>query len=326
MTRFLRVLLISIILAGVAHAQADEATKSAARTLGEEGIRLWDSHDYAGALVKFNQAEALFPVPTLGLRAAQCLERLGRLVEASERYLRTTMLSVDSTAPAAYQAGQNATKEEAAKLREALLPRIAHVRLNVAGAADALLIDNKSYPIGLLHSAFPIDPGAHKIVVRAGTDEASADVTLGEGEQKEVELRLPTELAPPPAPPPVVAPPPIVISTPVREKPRAPSPLRPIGYVTLIAGGVALGVGVITWAIGLGEAGSLDTMCPNHTCPRSPDIESRISSYDTLRTTSVVTLVAGGILGGAGVALVLFAPKRTQLKAGVGTLALSGTF
>jgi hypothetical protein len=315
MKKFARALLLFLCIAGAAHAQADEATKSAARTLGEDGLRLWEQHDYAGALTKFNQAEALFPVPTLGLRAGQCLEKLGRIVEASERYLRTSMLTIDSTAPAAYQEGQNATKQEALRLRDGLLPRIAHVRLNVTGKPDALLVDGKSYPLGLLRAPIPIDPGAHKIAIRSGVEEATGEVTLAEGEEKGLDLAL-SNVESTPAPPP---PPPVVLPAPAPEKPKpapSPFPFRTVGIVSMAAGGAAIGVGVITWAIGLGEANSLEAMCPNHVCPNTPDIGSRLSSYDTMRTASMVTFVSGAIVAGAGVALVLLAPKRAPKVSG----------
>src|SRR4051812_4084136 len=81
------------LLAAPARAQSlDDSTRSAARGLGEEGIALFDRGDYAGALARFERAEAVVRMPTLSLRAAWCLEKLGRLVEAAERYLVTTAL------------------------------------------------------------------------------------------------------------------------------------------------------------------------------------------------------------------------------------------
>ena len=78
---------------------ADLEVKSAARKLGNEAQKLFDAGDYEAALEKFNLADSLVSAPTLGLRAARCLVKLGRLVEASERYLEVTRMHLDRSAP-----------------------------------------------------------------------------------------------------------------------------------------------------------------------------------------------------------------------------------
>jgi hypothetical protein len=291
--RFANALLAAMLIAGTAHAQADEATVSAARMLAEEGSRAWEARDWAGALVKYNQAEALAPSPLFSLRAAQCLERLGRLVEAAERYQRT---------PA----------DEAAALRASILPKIAHLRLTVTGQPELLIVDGKKQPIEIARDPIALDPGAHRIVVRAGSNEARGEITLGEGEEKTLEFALPTA---------AIAP-----SVQKTELPKSvpASPMRAIGFVTLAVGSAGFGAGLVMLGAAVSQASSLDAACPNRICSSSDS--GRVASYETLRTASFVTLVAGAGIAGAGLTLVLIAPKRTQVVIGPSTLVLRGTF
>src|SRR4051812_30455373 len=73
----------------------DAAARSTARKLGQEAVKLYEAGDYARALEKFNTADSLVPAPTLGLYAARCLTKLGKVVEASERYLEVTRMQLD---------------------------------------------------------------------------------------------------------------------------------------------------------------------------------------------------------------------------------------
>src|SRR5690606_25629563 len=69
-------------------AQAPDAqTKAAARELAAQGLSLYGEGKYAEALDRLERASALIPVPTLHLHTARTLEKLGRWVEANERYL-----------------------------------------------------------------------------------------------------------------------------------------------------------------------------------------------------------------------------------------------
>jgi hypothetical protein len=100
-TRALAVALVAMATLGAAPAFAqaiDPSTRAAARKLGEDAGKLFESGDYAGALEKYNLADQLVPAPTLGVRAARCLVKLGRIVEASERYLDVTRIKLEKSA------------------------------------------------------------------------------------------------------------------------------------------------------------------------------------------------------------------------------------
>src|SRR6202012_508338 len=127
----------------------DAAARSPARKLGGEAGKLFEAGDYAGALDKFNPADSLVPAPTLGLYAARCLVKLGRLVEASERYLEVTRMQLDRTAiPVMRKAQVDAVAE-----RERLQPTIPTLEVRVEGPRGdgvEVAVDGKVLLPGLL--------------------------------------------------------------------------------------------------------------------------------------------------------------------------------
>src|SRR4051794_32634489 len=72
---------------------ADDAPRNSARLLADEAKELFERGQFDGALDRYRRAEALVRVATLGVRIARCLDKLGRLNEAAEKYL--AVLRVD---------------------------------------------------------------------------------------------------------------------------------------------------------------------------------------------------------------------------------------
>jgi hypothetical protein len=114
-----------VATAGEASGQApiDPATRGSARQLGDEAGEDFAKGDYAAALDKYTRADKLIHLPTLSLRIARCLDKLGRLVEAAERYVDVTRMPVADD-PRGLQAE---AKQQAASEHAALLPRIPSV-------------------------------------------------------------------------------------------------------------------------------------------------------------------------------------------------------
>lgn len=299
-------------LAGSAPALEPE-TKSAARKLGAEGQRLFDAGDYAGALVKFERADTLVPAPTLGLRAARCLAKLGRLVEASERYLAVSRAELDAGAPTVMLRAQ----EEARAEREALLPQIPMLTIDVDGPLGnevSVLVDGKPIPVALLGEQRPTDPGEHKVEVRRPDTSTSGEVKLKPGEASHLRLTLPKLPAAPPTsallprqettPPPLRPAPPEVSSAP---------PYRGAGIVGVAVGGVGLALGVTAGALALSDALTLQDKCkPSPHCSSKSGVQqSDIFWYNAERVGAVVGLTVGVAGLAVGVPLLLFRPKAS---------------
>jgi hypothetical protein len=104
---------------------------------------------------------------------------------------------------------------------------------------------------------------------------------------------------------------------------------RTLGWVTLGIGGAGLITSGIAGVLVLARKGQLDDSgeCSAHVCSSSQrDITS---SYNTMRTLSTAAFVVGVIGAGAGVTLLLTAPKKEQAvtaKLGLGTLSIERSF
>jgi hypothetical protein len=233
----------------------DDATRASARQLGDEAKELFDKGDYAGALDKYNRADALVHVPTIGVRAARCLERMGKLIESAERYLEVTRMELPADALPVHREALVQAENE----RNAVLPRIPSVVVELAGDARGVTvtIDGTELPAALLGARRAVNPGHHEITATlAGAVLATGSADVKEGETRAVRLILKER---PPEPPPcagagcpgspgTLAPPSSSVpggslplaptSKPVERPPHTASPaLR-------IAGFVAIGVGV----------------------------------------------------------------------------------
>jgi hypothetical protein len=167
----------------------DAATKSAARSVAEDALKLYDKGDFAGAFEKANRANELVHAPTMALLTGRCLEKLGRWVEASEKYLEAANASLEPNASAAQKSAQT----EATKARAALLPRIPAVELALdAPTADAqVTLDGKVVPPAMVGIKRPIDPGKHNVAVARAGASATQDFTLKEADSVRLVLKAP---------------------------------------------------------------------------------------------------------------------------------------
>ena len=300
-----------------AHAQpADLATKSAARKLGTEGQKLFEAGNIAGALEKFNLADSLVPAPTLGLRAARCLALLGRLVEASERYLDVTRVQLDRSAPAVMRKAQ----VEALAERDKLLPTIPTLDVTVEGPTGAgvtVLLDAKPVPPALLGQKRPVDPGVHRVEAKRADTSVAREVTLKIGEAGQVVLKLP----------------------PMPAKPRPPDtfPYRTVGFIGVSVGVAGALFGGISGVLALTTDQKLVTRCgSDRTCPASAWPQS--DAFDLMRAFTTVGLVIGATGFAVGLPFLIAAPgppkpaseapptARIDGWIGVGAAGVRGTF
>jgi hypothetical protein len=256
---------------------------------------------------------------------ARSLARLGRLVEALDKYEETQRMSLGDDAPDAFRQAVNEAKGEAEELR-ARIPRLL-VRVRTAsGRIEGLKVqlDGKPLPAALLDVERPIDPGRHQISVTASNGETVMRyTTLAEGER--AALEIPLDPAPKPAPtaaPEPVAPKAETASPPVIES----SSTAPWGWIGVGAGVAGLATFAVSGAIALDKKKSLDAVCQPG-CP--PNAADEIDSFRRMRTTSYVSLAAG--VAGIGIGgYVLLSGSRDSAHVGVsigpGTAGVGGAF
>ncbi|MES1178725.1 MAG: hypothetical protein ABUL62_30665 [Myxococcales bacterium] len=282
--------------------QVDDATRSAARQLATDGSAAYQADDYAQAYDRFNRAYQLVHVPTVGIWAARSLLKLGRLVEASERYLDVSRTPLAADAPPEHFKAQKDANEERARL----MPRIPNVRVLLDGADASetfVSLNDELLPSALLGVNRPVNPGKLRVKGVRGEQVVEAAVDLPEGASKDVTLTF-TKLShvkPSTVPGPAEAPPPTAPPPQLSD-----SPDHTLAYVAFGVGGAVLITGGIFGGLALSQKSDLDAQCPNRQC--TPAHHSDNDSYETKKLVSGVGLIAGAALVGAGVVLYFTAP------------------
>jgi hypothetical protein len=324
------------------------ADKETARALMDDGDKKFAAGDLQGALKSYKAADDIMKVPTTALEVARAQIKLKLLVEARDTLVR---LMAIPTAPNESGAFAKA-RQEAAWLNEELVTRIPSLRVGVeglgVGVSPEVTIDGEALPVAAVGLPRKLNPGLRRVVVSAkGYQSATAEVTLAEGENKElsVALRLillapvpSTSAAPPPppatsttpSPPPPPSTPPATVTVPTSI------PTAGIRHPALVYGGFGLGLlgvsfGVISGVIALNKASELEKKCPGNVCDE-PERGAIVSTKNWALASNLGFAVG---IAGAGVGVVaLLVGARTPSTAarsvepvvGLNHLGLRGQF
>lgn len=287
--------------------QPGAADRATARALAYAGQRALDCKDYQGALDRFTRANELVPAPTLALRIARAEVGLGKLVEAQETYQRIIRTGVAPGSPPVFrQALEDAKKEVAV-----LAPRLCWATIKVVGPRDpTVTIDGTRLPGPELGVRRAVDPGVHLVhVTLAGYEPLDSRFSIAEGQARSVTL-APTRAV-------------------VSGSGKRSAWHRTAGFTALGVGTAALIVGSIEGAVAISKHAQLGKACPGGTCP--PDQSSRLDSYRTAGTISTAGFIVAAVGYGAGMALLLTTPEKTDTGyvapcVGLGTLGAKGRF
>ncbi|MBI4705783.1 MAG: hypothetical protein HY744_32215 [Deltaproteobacteria bacterium] len=279
-----------------AHAGSTPAERAQAQKLGGEALDLYDAGDYQAALAKFEQADRLTPAPTLKVRMARCLDKLGRLIDAAAQYREVIDFDLGPRAlPVHRQAQEQAVKDLATLLEQT--PSI-EIRVRGPGADRAVVrLDGRELPAAALGKRQSLDPGSHRVEAQRGPAVVAKELQIDRGAREQVVLEL--------GPLPVPARP--------TEAPRPPpssSPLPALGWAALGLGGAGLVAGTVTGALVLKKQASLEESCGGRQC--LPEHHDDVDAFDRLRLSSGACFIAGGALVAAGAALLLLAPAGDE--------------
>ncbi len=319
----------------VARAQVvDDATRQAARNLGTSGVEAYQAQDYATASEKLEKAYRALKVPSLGLWSARALIKVGKLIEAGERYQEASRLDLGG----GDRAVQEQARADAEKELEQLAPQIPNIIVKIVGTDPEhtnITIDGAPLTTALIGEKRPVNPGKHRITGASGNESADGEMQLALGQTKTFTIHFgvtpatagdsprtaqvsqQTETAP-------KAPPPADSSAPASH-----SSGRTLGFVAIAVGGAGLIAGGVTGALALGKKGEIDDnpRCQANKC--APSESSLVDSYASLRTVSSIGFIAGAVILAGGVVLLVSAPKepeQTALLIGPGSLTLSRSF
>lgn len=320
-----RALLLSILVGCIATthgASADEqvvdaAAKAAADALFKEARQLMTSERYAEACPKFAESQRLDPAAGTLLNLADCFEKNGQTASAW-----ATFGEASRAAELRKRADWKATADS--RIR-ALEPTLSFLFVNVdpetARLPNLVIVrDGLEVRRAQWGTAIPIDPGAHEVIARAPQHgEWRTTVKLkNAGDRQTIQVpalppltvsRENAEVTPPSPPPP---------------SPRRSSGLTTLGVVSLGAGVVGLGTGVVFGLLASNKASKVDTLCPSTPCSDTAGLEANDAAH-TYATISTVGVVAGGALSVLGVVLLLWPSPSSSPSARMVVVPSVGT-
>lgn len=315
--------LVALFMATSAFAQpADDATRGAARQLGDEGISAFQAGDFQTASTKLEKAYAVWRVPSIGLWSARALVQLGKLVEGRERYLDIATLAVTDTDAAAQEEAKRTGRAEL----DALTAKIPNLIVVLEGAQPnevTVHVDGAPLPGALIGEKRPVNPGRHEVVGQRGTERVATAVDVREGVIQAVALRF----AAPSAPVAAVPPPAPGSEQPTRT---GPSGRRMLAFTAIGLGGIGLATGTVTGLIVLATENEFEESesCRGTEC--LPNEYERVKMYNNLRGVSTASFIAGGILTATGIVLLVTekrpAAPSAALVIGPGSASVRGRF
>ena len=262
------------------------ADKKAAKAAFNAGAAAFDAGDFEKAADEFKKANDLAPHPVPEFRAAEALDRAGKVLEAIAAY-EALLNNPDKDKAGEERLGT------AKKRIEELKKTPGEVSVVSTPAGAAVTVDGEPKP-GETPMALKLAPGKHSItVVAEGYESMTVEVdvtTAGKSEQK---LELVAKPPPEPEPEPVTAPPPPPPEPPKEEKEeRSMLP----AYITLGLAGVGAVVGTIFGVQALGSKSDFDDKPTNKS---ADDVERNALIADmafgvalTLGVTGIVLLTA----------------------------------
>jgi hypothetical protein len=295
----------AFLLSGArASAQSDPA---AASSLFSEARKLAAQKKYAEACPKFEESQRLDPGIGTQFNLADCWEQIGRTASAWALY--------QDVAAAAKGSGQPERERVARERAEKLAPKLSRLKLIVRANHPGLEIARDGITLGaaVWNTDVPVDPGAHRIEARAPAHEP-----WNETVQVAADGATSTVTVPPLKPAPAEAP--AAASAPS-------STLLPASDSAYGAGGSQRMLGFVVGGVGVagvlaGGFFGVRALSKNHDakeiCEDRPsacsDAEQGehaglVEDAKSARTLSIVGFAAGGAALGAGLVLILTAPR-----------------
>lgn len=285
---------------------ASASPESDAKDLFARGRDLRNANDCGSAAPLFRKAWQIYPQGLGSLRnLAECEEQLGHFASARRAWLDLKRALITAPNDAKYE-GWDKDAEEAA---ERLKPKVATFVVDVyvkspEGEALAnektgveIFVNGESVGTTLVGTPLERDPGQYRI--RAQMPDAQPVeqvVAVSAGDNPHVTMRLTVE----PKPKPITVEP-------------GGSSRKTIGYVVAGVGAASLIGSGITFLLRQGALSDLEDGCPQYETQPCPEkLRSTVDRGQLMSTLSPILLGVGVLGVGAGVALIVTAPRKTE--------------
>ena len=305
---------LCLLRAGSAGAEeVDDATRSAARDLAQQGKAAFARGDFDKARDLFHRAYTLVPAPTLAVYEGRALVQLKRLVEGEEAFVRALRTPIDKESPDQFRDAVEAADSELVALR----PRVPRVTIVAKGPGAEhpglrVTVDGFAVKRALVGVEMPINPGQHRLTASApGGAEAEKVFTLEERDREKVEVEVPAGVDETPVAPatPVVA---STAETAPSDKRPPGSTQRMIGLVVAGVGVAGLGTGIVTGLISTSKHSEAEDKCPHGECVPGSEGADAVDSFRSMRAVSTIGYLVGAMGLAGGAALYFTAPRPAQ--------------
>jgi hypothetical protein len=307
-------------------ALAQTAGSAAAEELFKQGRAALEAKDYATACAKLAESNRLERAVGTLISLAQCEEAQDKLASARQHWQEAADFADAlhdrlNRGPAAHQRFAELDKR---------VPRLTVRRSPSAPASLTVKRDDVTLTAASLGSALPVDPGKHVLVVSADRhDSKTFEVTVAEGETREIEVEPGAEIASPPPTPSTL--------TYDSARPNDAASMRTAGYIVGGAGVVGLGLGVVFGLRAKSKWDSAQSDCKIDACGAGSDARKEKDDAATAGTVSTIAFVVGGAALATGVVLIVLAPSSSTTSAtpssgslrvvpGLGGISAVGTF
>jgi len=192
------------------------------------------------------------------------------------------------------------------------IPKLTLLLPPAVRATPSVSVDDEPVTAAMLGTELRLDPGMHRIEVKApGHEPSRSTLELRQGQTRTVVLELGVPTAPPPPPDAGAA--------------DAGDAQRTWAYVVGAVGLVGLAVGAITGGLALGQKGIVRDNCSDHLC--NTEGKSAADLGQTLADVSTISLIVGGSAFATGAVLWLTAPSGEIGGQGEGAmLRVGGTW
>jgi len=181
---------------GTAFAQSD-TERAGARAAAQAGLAAYNSARYSEALDLLSRAESIVHALPHLLYMARAADKLGKLVQAREYYLKIGREQLIAGAPPAFIDAQQAAQHELI----AIDSRLPYLTVTIDGGRAnecKVTMDDREVPSVLIGVPFPLDPGEHAVVASTldGHRGQPVKVSLGEGKRERISVKIPTASEP----------------------------------------------------------------------------------------------------------------------------------
>lgn len=293
------------------------ADRETARSLMDEGDKKRDTGDLKGALKSYEAADAIMKVPTTGIEVARTQIALLQLLEARETLVRILRSPAKSNEPAPFAAARKA----ADALNTELATRIPSVQVVLqnadSGPPPRISVDGEPVPAAAANVPRKVNPGAHTVVVKAGSFEKKVDVNVVERETKTVTVDVKEKPAEPVRP-----------RAPVTPDEATPERSNAIPKVLIFGGfglaAVGIGVGAVTGVMSMSKTSELKDVCRDNRCP--PEKQGDIDSATGLGDIATAAFIVGGVGLGAGIVGLVMSGSKKEPPASVAQTTSASPF